>query len=58
MVVDEGVIVEIVTPGTGNPVPLGEVGEVLVTSLNADYPLIRFATGDLSAFLPGKSSSK
>ena len=56
MVVDEGVIVEIVTPGTGNPVPLGEVGEVLVTSLNADYPLIRFATGDLSAFLPGKSS--
>ena len=56
MIVDEGVIVEIVTPGTGNPVPLGEVGEVLVTSLNADYPLIRFATGDLSAFLPGKSS--
>jgi phenylacetate-CoA ligase len=49
------VIVEIVTPGTGNPVPDGEVGEVLVTTLNADYPLIRFATGDLSAVLPGQS---
>lgn len=49
MVVDEGVIVEIVTPGTGTPVAPGEVGEVLVTSLNPDYPLIRFATGDLSA---------
>ena len=56
MIVDEGVILEIVTPGTGNPVPVGEVGEVLVTSLNADYPLIRFATGDLSAFMPGMSS--
>ena len=56
MIVDEGVILEIVTPGTGNPVPLGEVGEVVVTSLNADYPLIRFATGDLSAFMPGVSS--
>ena len=56
MIVDEGVILEIVTPGTGNPVPLGEVGEVVVTSLNADYPLIRFATGDLSAFMPGMSS--
>ena len=55
MVVDEGVIVEIVTPGTGDPVPLGEIGEVLVTSLNSDYPLIRFATGDLSAVAPGKS---
>ena len=55
MVVDEGVIVEIVTPGTGDPVPEGEVGEVVVTSLNADYPLIRFATGDLSAVLPGQS---
>ena len=56
MIVDEGVVLEIVTPGTGNPVPVGEVGEVVVTSLNADYPLIRFATGDLSAFMPGMSS--
>jgi phenylacetate-CoA ligase len=56
MIVDEGVVLEIVTPGTGNPVPIGEVGEVVVTSLNADYPLIRFATGDLSAFMPGMSS--
>ena len=56
MIVDEGVIVEIVTPGTGNPVPTGEVGEVVVTSLNADYPLIRFATGDLSALMEGVSS--
>ncbi|MEO0945666.1 MAG: phenylacetate--CoA ligase family protein [Pseudomonadota bacterium] len=55
MIVDEGAIVEIVTPGTGNPVPEGEVGEVVVTSLNPDYPLIRFATGDLSAVLPGAS---
>ena len=55
MIVDEGVIVEIVTPGTGNPVPTGEVGEVVVTSLNADYPLIRFATGDLSALMEGVS---
>jgi len=55
MIVDEGVIVEIVTPGTGDPVATGEVGEVVVTSLNADYPLIRFATGDLSAVLPGQS---
>ncbi len=55
MVVDEGVIVEIVTPGTGDPVAEGEIGEVLVTSLNPDYPLIRFATGDLSAIAPGKS---
>jgi phenylacetate-CoA ligase len=55
MIVDEGVIVEIVTPGTGTPVPEGEVGEVLVTSLNPDYPLIRFATGDLSAVLAGQS---
>ena len=46
MVVDEGVIVEIVRPGTGDPVPEGEVGEVLVTVLNPDYPLTRFATGD------------
>ena len=55
MIIDEGVIVEIVTPGTGDPVPDGEVGEVVVTSLNPDYPLIRFATGDLSAVLPGQS---
>lgn len=56
MVVDEGVIVEIVSPSTGTPVPDGEVGEVVVTTLNPDYPLIRFATGDLSAVLPGESS--
>jgi phenylacetate-CoA ligase len=55
MVVDEGVILELVRPGTGDPVPEGEVGEVVVTALSADYPLIRFATGDLSAFLPGRS---
>jgi phenylacetate-CoA ligase len=55
LVVDEGVIVEIVTPGTGDPVPEGEVGEVVVTTLNPDYPLIRFATGDMSAVLPGES---
>ena len=55
MIVDEGAIVEIVTPGTGDPVPEGEVGEVVVTALNPDYPLIRFATGDLSAVLPGES---
>ena len=55
MIVDEGVIVEIVRPGTGIPVPTGEVGEVVVTTLNPDYPLIRFATGDLSAILPGQS---
>ena len=55
LIVDEGVIVEIVTPGTGNPVAHGEVGEVVVTTLNRDYPLIRFATGDLSAILDGPS---
>jgi phenylacetate-CoA ligase len=55
MILDEGVIVEIVRPGTGDPVPDGEVGEVVVTTLNPDYPLIRFATGDLSAVLPGQS---
>jgi phenylacetate-CoA ligase len=55
MVVDEGVVVEIVRPGTGDPVPDGEVGEVVVTTLNPDYPLIRFATGDLSAVMPGRS---
>jgi phenylacetate-CoA ligase len=56
LIVNEGLIVEIVRPGTGEPVPIGEVGEVVVTRLNADYPLLRFATGDLSAFLPGTSS--
>ncbi|CAG0952795.1 phenylacetate-CoA ligase [Burkholderiales bacterium] len=56
LVVDEGVLVEIVRPGTGDPVPQGEVGEVVVTALaNTDYPLIRFGTGDLSAFLSGVS---
>ncbi|MGZ2259474.1 phenylacetate--CoA ligase family protein [Roseobacter sp. A03A-229] len=55
MILDEGVIVEIVTPGTGDPVAEGEVGEVVVTTLNPDYPLIRFATGDLSAVMPGES---
>ncbi len=56
LVVDEGVLVEIVRPGTGDPVAPGEVGEVVVTALaNADYPLIRFGTGDLSAFMPGVS---
>jgi phenylacetate-CoA ligase len=55
LIVEEGVIVEIVTPGTGNPVPEGEVGEVVVTTLNPDYPLIRFATGDLSAVMAGQS---
>jgi phenylacetate-CoA ligase len=53
LVVDEGVIVEIVRPGTGDPVPEGEIGEVVVTALNPDYPLLRFGTGDLSAALPG-----
>ena len=53
LVVDEGVVVEIVRPGTGDPVPDGEVGEVVVTVLHPQYPLIRFATGDLSAVLPG-----
>ncbi len=55
LIVDDGIIVEIVTPGTGDPVVDGEVGEVVVTTLNPDYPLIRFATGDLSAVLPGAS---
>ncbi|UWP91809.1 phenylacetate--CoA ligase family protein [Aliiroseovarius crassostreae] len=55
MIVDEGVIVEIVRPGTGDPVAPGEVGEVVVTTLNPDYPLIRFATGDLSAVMEGES---
>jgi phenylacetate-CoA ligase len=55
MIMDEGLLLEIVRPGTGDPVPAGEVGEVVVTSFNKDYPLIRFATGDLSAVLPGTS---
>lgn len=55
LILDEAVIVEIVRPGTGDPVPDGEVGEVVVTVFNPDYPLIRFATGDLSAILPGIS---
>ena len=55
LILDEGVIVEIVTPGTGDPVAAGEIGEVVVTALNPDYPLIRFATGDLSAFMVGQS---
>lgn len=54
LVLDEGVIVEIVRPGSGDPVPEGEVGEVVVTTLNPDYPLLRFGTGDLSAILPGR----
>ena len=53
LVLDEGVIVEIVRPGTGDPLPDGDVGELVVTTLNPDYPLIRFGTGDLSAMLPG-----
>jgi phenylacetate-CoA ligase len=56
LIVDEGVLVEILRPGTGDPVPQGEVGEVVVTTLfNTDYPLIRFGTGDLSAIMPGRS---
>ena len=55
MVVNESVILEIVRPGTGDPVSEGEVGEVVVTSFNADYPMIRLATGDLSAVLAGRS---
>ena len=57
LVLDEGVIVEIVRPGTGDPVAEGEVGELVVTTLNRDYPLIRFGTGDLSAVLPGPCPS-
>lgn len=53
LVLDEQVIVEIVRPGTGDPVPEGEVGEVVVTTLNPDYPLVRFGTGDLSAVMAG-----
>jgi len=55
MVLDEGIIVELVVPGTGDPVDPGEVGEVVVTTLTPEYPLIRFVTGDLSAILPSPS---
>ena len=55
LVVNEQIILEIVRPGTGDPVDEGEVGEVVVTAFNEDYPLVRFATGDLSATLPGRS---
>jgi len=55
LILDEGILVEIVRPGTGDPVREGEVGEVVVTTLTPHYPLIRFATGDLSAILEGKS---
>ncbi|MCW5625261.1 MAG: phenylacetate--CoA ligase family protein, partial [Burkholderiales bacterium] len=55
LITDEGVILEILRPGTGDPVAEGEVGEVVVTTLTHAYPLIRFATGDLSAVLPGPS---
>ena len=56
LIIDEGVLLEIVTPGTGQPVESGVVGEVVVTVFNEDYPLIRFATGDLSATMPGTSA--
>ncbi|HEY7242079.1 MAG TPA: AMP-binding protein [Burkholderiales bacterium] len=55
MILEETRILEIVRPGTGDPLPDGEVGEVVITSLNRDYPLIRFGTGDLSAVLSGAS---
>ncbi|WP_029066655.1 AMP-binding protein [Labrenzia sp. DG1229] len=55
MVVNEDYIVEIVRPGTGEPVADGEVGELVVTSFNRLYPLIRFGTGDLSKVIPGQS---
>jgi len=55
MIVDEGILLELVAPGTGDPVAPGEIGEVVVTTFNRDLPLIRFALGDLSAVLPGPS---
>src|SRR5690606_19578892 len=55
MVLDEELILEIIRPGTGEPLPDGQVGEVVITSFNPDYPLVRFATGDLSAVLSGVS---
>ncbi|HYA72268.1 MAG TPA: phenylacetate--CoA ligase family protein, partial [Roseiarcus sp.] len=57
MAVSDGVLLEIVTPGGGDPVAEGKVGEVVVTRLEAHYPLLRFATGDLSAFLPGSAEA-
>jgi phenylacetate-CoA ligase len=57
LVIDEGVLVEIVRPGTNDPVPDGEVGEVVVTAFNPDYPMVRFGTGDLSAVLSGPCPS-
>lgn len=56
MIMNESVLVEVVRPGTGEPVPDGEVGEVVVTTFNPDYPMIRLATGDLSALMTGVSS--
>jgi len=55
LIINEHLMIEIVRPGTGDPVPEGEVGEVVVTSFNPDYPMIRLGTGDLSAVLPGLS---
>jgi phenylacetate-CoA ligase len=55
MIVSENLIVEIVRPGTGDPVPDGEVGEIVVTTFNPDYPMVRLGTGDLSAVMPGAS---
>jgi phenylacetate-coenzyme A ligase PaaK-like adenylate-forming protein len=55
MIVNEHVVLEIVRPGTGDPVPDGEVGEIVITTFNPDYPMIRLATGDLSAIMPGQS---
>lgn len=55
LVVNEGLIVEIVRPGTNDPVPTGQLGEIVVTRLNADYPLLRFGTGDISAIVAGPS---
>jgi len=55
MILDEALLLEIVRPGSGDPVPVGEVGEVVITTFNRDYPLVRFGTGDLSAVLPGAS---
>src|SRR2546421_13068489 len=55
MVVNEELILEIVRPGTGDPVPEGDVGEIVVTSLDPVHPWIRLALGDLTAVLPGRS---
>jgi phenylacetate-CoA ligase len=55
MILDEALLLEVVRPGTGDPVAEGDVGEVVITSFNRDYPLIRFGTGDLSAVMPGAS---